>query len=290
MRYLNPLELARLKSLSLGLSRLPTEAGVTGRHRSLQKGGSHDFSQHRSYAPGDELKSLDWKLYARHDRFFVKEYREETVLSVTILLDASGSMAFGAGQAKWERACRLALALAYLVVARGDSVGLVTFNDRATDFIPNAGSVGQLQLIDSALGRARPAGKTDLPKVLESSAGRIRRRSLVALVSDLMGDSARLLKSLTAFKARKHELMVLQVLDPAEKEWTYNGPAVFESMEDGSRLSLDASFVAEAYRREFDRLLKLYETAFRRSEVPYGVFYTHKPWEEGLARLIGRRT
>lgn len=288
MRYLNPLELARLRSLSLGLARLPTETGTSGRHRSLQKGGSHDFSQHRPYAPGDELKTLDWKLYARHDRFFVREYKEETMLSVTILLDASGSMGSGKDRAKWERACRLALALSYLVVSRGDAVGLMTYNDTTVDFAPHAAAVSQLQLIDAALVRSAPAGKTDLSGVLERAAGRIRRRSLVALISDLLGDPTRLLASLKAFKARKHELMVLQVLDSAERDFAFSGPSVFESLEDGARLRLDASLIAKAYREELDRLLKLYSAAFRRSEVPYAVFYSDRPWEEDLVRLISR--
>jgi uncharacterized protein (DUF58 family) len=291
MRYLDAVALAKLKNLSLELRRLSTEGHATGRHRGRFKGFSRDFAQHRPYSPGDELKSLDWKAYARQDRFYVREYQAENLLNATLLLDASGSMGFShqGRPAKWETACRLAMALAYLVLARGDAAGLITFDVEPRQSVPPRGSLGHLEVFDALLGSLSPRGETDLGAVLEASAARIRRRSLVILISDLLGDAESILKVVKAFKARKHEVLVLQVLDPAERDFPYEGPVVFESLEESSELYCDATGLASLYREEFARRLRLYEATFHRCDISYAAFYTDRPWDEALGRLLGGR-
>lgn len=290
MKYLDGVALARLKNLRLELRRLSAEGRAAGRHRSAQKGLSHDFAQHRSYSPGDELKLLDWKVFARQDRFYVKEFQAENVLTTHVLLDASGSMLFSSDgrPAKWDHACRLALAMSYLVIAQGDAVGLSTFDVDLRDALPPRASFAHLELMDAALSKRLPGGETDLSRVLERAAARIKRRSLVVVVSDLLGDPERIAKVARALKARRHEVMILQVLDPAERDFPFDGPTLFESLENQEELFCEAGAVAELYRLEFERLLKLYEATFHRSEIAYMPFFTDQPWDVSLARCLAR--
>ncbi|MBI4678069.1 MAG: DUF58 domain-containing protein [Elusimicrobia bacterium] len=283
MKYLDPVSLARLRNLELELRRSTAWAPSPGRHSSASRGLSHDFAQHRAYAPGDELKALDWKVYARKDRFFVKEYNEERMATAHILADASGSMAFGA---KWELGCRLAMAMAYLVIARGDAAGLMTFDTAPREGVPPRSSMSQLETLDGLLERAAPGGETDLGSVLDKAAGQLKRRSVVVLVSDLLGEGKGVMAALKSLKARRHEVMVLQVLDPRERTLDFDGPVVFESLEDRSTLAVDADAVREEYVREFERSARLYEAAFRGSEISYGVFATDGRWDLALGRFL----
>ena len=291
MRYLDPVALAKLRNLTLNLRRISAEGHLTGRHRSAAKGLSHEFAQHRAYVPGDEIKALDWKVFARQERFYVRQYQSENILNGMVLLDVSGSMAYAEGgrPAKWENACRLAMAAAFLVLAEGDAVGLATFDTQPREFIPPRSSFGQLEVLNSLLGRCRASGETDLSAALEAAAARIRRRSLVVLISDLLGDSDAILKVVKALQARRHELMVLQVLDPAERDFDFSGPTVFRGLEDQRELFCDASSLQEAYREAFLRQQKLYEAGFHGAAISYMSFFTDRPWEEDLARFLGRR-
>jgi len=292
MRYLDSVALAKLRNLDLNLRRVSAEGHITGRHRSSAKGLSHEFAQHRAYVPGDEMRSLDWKVFARQERFYVREYQSENILTATILLDVSGSMAFAAGgrPAKWENACRLAMAFSYLVLCSGDAVGLATFDTQPRDYLPPRTTFGQLEVVDSLLARLRPQGETDLASALEAAAARIRRRSLVVLVSDLLGEAQSVLKVVKSLQARRHEVMVLQVLDPAERDFSFAGPAVFRSLEDGRDVFCDATALQPAYRSAFLRQQKLYEAGFRGAAVSHMSFFTDRPWAEDLARFLGRGT
>lgn len=285
MKYLDSVALAQLARLSLNSGRFASQGAASGRHRSSSRGASHEFSQHRPYAPGDELKTLDWKVYARRDRFYVREYNEETLLSASILVDTSASMGFSV---KWDFSCRLAMAMAYLVVSRGDAAGLSLFDVEPGEFISPRAAMSHLELLDAALARAVPAKKTDIGRALELAAARIKRRSLVILISDLLGEPEKNISVLKALKARKHQVMVLQVLDPRERDLDYDGPTVFEGLEDGERLLCDASRLRESYRLEFDRLMKLYETTFHRGEIAYAAFYCDRPWDAALGRFLSR--
>ncbi len=283
MKFLDSVALAKLRNFRLELRRMAAEGRASGRHRSAWRGPSHEFAQHRAYVPGDELKSLDWKVFARQDRFFVREYQAETMLTTQILLDASGSMGYGS---KWEYSCRLALALSYLVLSRGDAVGLSCFDVQPRESIPPRAQLGHLEVLDAALAARCPGEETDLPSVLERAAAQAKRRCLMILVSDLLGDPERVLQVARAVRARKHELMVLQVLDARERDFPFEGPVIFESLESQPRVFCDASAVAAAYREEISRLLRLYEAGLRAGGIAYGLFTTDQPWEGGLARLL----
>ncbi len=286
MKYLDPVGVAKLKGLDLR-RRLAVAGAGGGRHRSLLRGRSQEFAEHRAYVPGDEVKFLDWKVYARQDRFFVREHQQEDILSAAILLDRSGSMGFaGRGVAKWELACRLAMAAAFLALSKGDAAGLTTFDTEPRQDLPSRSGLAQLRLFDEALVRAAPAGETGLGAVLEKTAARLKRRCLVILISDLLGNPAEIVAVLKALRARRHEALVLQVLDPRERDLDYDGSVVFEDLENGRLLPCEPGPLKDAYRAEFARMLRLYQSSFHRAEIPYLPFFTDVPWDLSLGRLL----
>lgn len=288
MKYLDALVLARLKTLRFDLRRHRAEGHLGGRHQGTRRGFSQEFAEHRAYATGDELKRLDWKVYARTDRLFVKEYHEEKSLKTYILVDSSGSMAYRgkSAESKWEAACRLAMCAAYLVSAQGDAAGLVTFDTKKRAFLPPRRSFEHIELMDKTLAETRPGGETDLSGVLTSVAAGLPRRSMLLLVSDLLGDAERVAETVRAFRARRHKVYALQVLDPRERDFDFEGPLVLESLEDASDLRVEASLVKASYQEAFARQQRLYEAGFHRAGVRHEVFYTDLPWEAPLARLV----
>lgn len=291
MKFLDPVSLAKIKNLRFQFRRLVVEGHLSGVHRSAVRGFSQEFAEHREYVPGDELKFLDWKVYARKDRFFVKEYHEEKSLRTYILVDASGSMGFSsAGRPpKWDYACRLAVGMAYCILARSDAVGLMCFSEKASAFLPPRSQMFHLEFLDGVLGRAAPGGPTRLAKVLSEFAAGLPRRSLLVVVSDLLGDPEGNLALFKALRAQKHELMVLQVLDPDERDLPWEGPVQFKDLESAAELRCEVGPLREDYRQAFQHMLRLYETTCHGSEVGYEACFTHRPWEEALTRFLGRQ-
>jgi uncharacterized protein (DUF58 family) len=288
MRYLDALALAQLDRLRLGLGRHRVEGSLSGRHRSLRRGYAQEFAEHRPYALGDEIKRLDWKVYARKERFFVKEYQEEKSLKTFVLLDASGSMAFASGgrPPKFDHACRLAMAVSYLALVQGDAAGLCVFDAAERSSLPARRGLDHLQRMDALLSDCSPGGETDLPAVLRRIASRAPRRSLVVLVSDLIGEPRALVEMAKALRARRHEVFVLQVIDPSERDLDFDGPVLFESLEGRGRLRCESSLVRDSYRALFEARERLYEASFARSGIRYRVHSTDLPWEPALARLL----
>lgn len=285
MRWLDPADLARLRALGLSPRRPAAAAAAAGRHRALGRGFSRDFAQHRAYAPGDEARAIDWKAYARLDRFYVREYRAEDRFPLAVLVDATGSMGFSGGgrPAKLDLARRLAAALAWLALAQGDEAGLVPLGGGA-GLPPRAGAV-QLAAFDDALTALSPAG-SGFASALESAAESLPRRALSIVISDLMGDTARVLKALRRLSAGRREIRVIRVVDPAERDFPFEGPLRVESLE-GGEILVDAGEAAAAYRAAFLQQDEAYRVSLRRAGVPYAVASTDAPWHSALARLLG---
>lgn len=189
---------------------------------------------------------------------------------------------------KWDHACRLAMALAYLILAKGDAVGLIPFNVEPLDGLPPRASFSQLEAIDSALAKRRPEGETDLGKVLERAGARVRRRSLVILISDLLSKPRHVIQVVKALRARRHELLVLQVLDPQEKDFRFEGYSLFDGLEGGPALYCDPTALRRAYVQQFEKGLRLYEASFHRSNIGYALFMTDRPWDSVLAQFLTR--
>jgi uncharacterized protein (DUF58 family) len=290
MKWLDSASQARLKGLALSPRRASGISGAPGKHRTLARGHSRDFSQHRPYSYGDESRSIDWKAYARLDRFYVKEYRAEDRIPVFVLLDRSGSMAYaGDGRpSKFDLGRRLAAAIAWLALAQGDEAGLVTFATDAKLALPPRAGAAQFGAFDEALSEASPGEETDLAKAIEAAAEALPRRGLVVLISDLMGDTAGALKAVKTLAARRHEVLVVRTLDPDERDFPYEGPCVMEGLEGGAPLFIDAREAAPAYRAAFARQADAYAGSLRRAGLPYAVAETGGHWEAALGRLLSR--
>jgi uncharacterized protein (DUF58 family) len=287
MRFLDQNDINRIAHLQVRV-RYVVEGALAGLHASSQKGHSLEFAQHREYAPGDELRRIDWKVFGRADRFFVKQYQDETNLRAYIALDASGSMGFAAGgrMTKLAYGTTLAAALAYLLLRQGDAAGLGVFDESFRFSVPAAHQLAHLERLFGKLEDLAAGGETDLAAVLADLGRHIRRRSLVVVISDLMGDAAGVARALRYIRSRHHEVIVLQVLDPDEIRFPYEGERSFVHLENGERVPADAGAIAREYRRAFDRFLAGYTSAFRQAGIAYHRVTTEVPLDAALGRCL----
>lgn len=241
----------RLGNLSI-TARQAVESVLAGQHRSVRRGLSVEFAGHREYQPGDDLRHLDWLVWARSDRYDIRQYEEETKLRATIILDTSGSMGYGSARiSKIEFARSLSAALGFLMVRQSDAVGLVTCDTAPREFLPPGSTMGHFLKVLAALENAKPGGETSLGPVLEEIAGRITRRGLVILVTDAFDDPEALLKSIHYLRFRKQEVRLFQILDPQEGVFPFKGVIEFVGLENEPRLKLDGDRVRAHYREVF---------------------------------------
>jgi uncharacterized protein (DUF58 family) len=229
-------------------ARLVVEGYVSGVHKSPYKGFSVEFAEHREYAPGDDLRYLDWKVFGKTDRYYIKQYEEETNLVCHVVLDTSESMDFGtAGVRKFDYAMTVAAALSYLIVGQHDAAGLVTFDDKVRKVLPPGSHGGHLRRIFETLEKVQPGGKTSIGAVLTQVSEQIRKRGLVVLVSDLVGDVDDVLRGLRRLRGHKHDVIVLQVLDPAECDFPFDQMTLFEGLEEFPDLLADPKSLRKTY-------------------------------------------
>ena len=225
-------------------------------HRSPHHGASVEFAEHKEYAPGDEIKHIDWKAYGKFDKYYVKRFEEETELRAYLLIDSSASMGYrGAGVSKLDYARMLAASLAYLLLKQQDQVGMVAFGERLRGYLPPRARSGHLDDLLTALDGVEPQGRTDLPRALAYLSEVAQRRALVVLFSDLLGsrtDEVRHL--LRGLRARKHDVVVFHLLDKDELTLPFEGTTIFESMEDERKLLAEPGDVRKAYLAELDAL------------------------------------
>jgi uncharacterized protein (DUF58 family) len=288
-RFLDPTTVSKLATMELR-ARLVVEGFVTGLHRSPYKGFSVEFAEHRQYMPGDPLKHIDWNVYGKTDRFYIKEYEEETNLRGYVLLDASASMAYGStGISKLEYARYLAAALIYLMLKQQDSVGLLVFDERVRDFFPPRSNPKQLHLLLSELDRAEPSASTDIGLVLHELAKRVRKRGLIILISDLLDDPREVVPGLKHFRHLKHEVVVFHVLDPRETEFGFDSDATFRDMETGELMTTEPFSI----RRDYVRAVDYWKAELRRECAESGVDYvpvlTSTPYDRALFSYLEKR-
>src|SRR5918996_6270326 len=247
--YFDPKVLASISNLYLR-ARWVVEGMISGIHKSRAKGFSVEFEAHREYSPGDEIRRIDWKALGKFDRYFIKEYEDETNLRAYLLLDSSASMNYASdGVTKFDYACTLTASLAYLILKQQDAAGLVTFSNRIESFIPPKAKRDYLTQILHALENRGAAGETDVGRILEDIAGQIKRRGLVILVSDLLDEPKQILKGLRLFRFKGNDVIVFHLLDPAELELPFDGNILFEDMEASDlRVVADPRAIRETYR------------------------------------------
>jgi uncharacterized protein (DUF58 family) len=288
--YLDPATLARLGTLELK-ARTIVEGFLTGLHRSPFKGFSVEFAEYRQYLPGDDLATLDWKVYARTDRHFIKKYEEETNLDCHILIDVSASMGYGSGDVtKLQYGSFLAAALAFLMNRQRDAVGLITFDDKIVTRLAPSARGGQRMSVLIALDRLALGAKTNVAKPLNDLAAAIRKRGLVVLISDLLDDADRVVQGLKHFRYRGTEVIVFHVLDRAELEFPFQQPARFRDLESRDEVVAVPGAVREQYLQAMTDLQERYRRELRLAGIDYVLLDTSLPLETALmAYLLTRR-
>ena len=290
-RFLEPAALARVKNLALA-ARGVVEGFVSGLHASPYKGFSVEFAEHRKYSPGDNPRHLDWRILGRTDRLYVKQYEEETNLRAQILLDTSGSMAYGPGPGvtKLEYGSYLTAVLAYLMMRQQDAVGLTTFDTQVRLDMPARSSPRHFDEMMHQLEAVRPGGTTDLGATLNRLADRFKRRCLIVLISDLYGDLDAVDRSLHHFRHKRHEVIVFHVFDKAEVEFPFREVASFVDLETGERLQVDPAYVRDDYRRQVEGFIERYRRLCADCQIDYVQTDTSVPYDFMLSRYLAKRT
>lgn len=285
--FLSPAELQKISNLQV-VARLVVEGVYAGLHRSPHKGFSIEFAQHRQYVQGDEIRRLDWKVFGKTDRFYIREFEEETNLRATILLDLSGSMSYGhAAPHKAEYARRLAAALAYLMLQQRDTVGLVTFDTKIRRYIPPRSGVAHLRVLMDELQQSQTGGETELSDVFHELIPRIHRRGLLVILSDGFGDVKELISALAHFRFAKHEVMFFQILDRDEMEFPFKQWTKFESLElaEEHRL-IDPAQFRSVYLDNLRQFQDELSTGCHRHRIDHIPMLTDTPYAEALAKYL----
>jgi len=287
--FLNAEEMHKLDRLVL-LSRYVVEGNLAGTHRSPLKGASSEFADHKMYGIGDDLKHMDWKVLGRTDRYYVKRFQDETNLRVYIALDRSHSMSYGSGGVtKFDFACRLAAALAYVVIKTRDSAGLFLFSDKLDFELEPRNSLNHLNNLLKGLQQKRPAAGTRVAETLHQIAGAVRKRGLIIVISDLLDDEHEIALALAHFRKRLHDVIVFHVLDPAELELNFSKGYEFEDLETLERITADPRALAKEYRRIFNEFLEQYRRACEGLKIDYRLARTDQSAEAYIRAYLEER-
>jgi uncharacterized protein (DUF58 family) len=288
-RYLDPLTLAKVRSLELQ-ARLIVEGYLSGMHKSPYHGFSVEFAQHREYVPGDDIRHVDWKVYGRTGRYFLKQYEEETNLVCWLLLDISESMQYRSGkESKYDHACLAAAALAYLVLHQQDSVGLVTFDDQVRHFLKPSSQPSHLREMVYLMNQGAAREKTRLAPIFHDLAERINRRAIIVVLSDLFDDPAELLAGLKHLRHKRHEVVIFHVLDPAELEFPFQQATLFRGLEQFPDLLTDPRTLRQGYLNEVQAYLTELQHGCRGQNIDYVQLRTDKNLGVALSSYLGQR-
>ncbi len=287
--YLDPRTLAQVRGLELQ-ARLVVEGYLSGMHRSPHHGFAVEFAQHREYAPGDDLKHIDWKVYGRTERYYLKQYEQDTNLIVWLLLDASQSMAYGSGPVtKYNYAGMAAASLAYLILQQSDSVGLALFDAQVRRFLRPSGQPSQLKELVVALGDGPGATPTKLGPVLHEVAARARQRGLVMLFSDLFDDVPAIVSGLQHLRYERHEVVVFHVLDPAEVDFPFEDATLFRGLEIPAELLTDPRGLRQGYLDELHKFQDELRRGCRGLNIDLVPLRTDQSLGVALARYLAHR-
>ncbi|MBN1345529.1 MAG: DUF58 domain-containing protein [Phycisphaerae bacterium] len=290
-KYLDPRVLAKIAALDLR-ARLVVQGYVSGRHRSPYRGFSVEFAEHREYSQGDDLKHLDWKVFGRTDKYYIKQYEEETNLNCVMLLDCSESMAYrsdDAGMTKHEYATAIAASLAYLALQQQDSVGLAAFDRQITRFLHPSNNPGHWKTLIHEMQAAVGPGKTGLRSVMDDLAERLPRRTLVVVLSDLFDDPDEIVRGLKHLRYRRHEVIVFQIMDHAELEFPFRAATLFEGLEGTGELMVEPRALRKRYLDELRRFTDTLRAQCRNMHMDYEVVDTSHPLDDVLTTYLATR-
>jgi len=289
-KYLDPESLSRLKNLTLAARRV-VEGFFAGMHRSPHRGFSVEFAEHREYTPGMDPRHVDWRVFGRRDKLYVKQYEEETNFRCYVLLDKSASMSYksGAKHSKLEYASYLAASLAYLMAFQHDSVGLITYDSGVRDMVPPRQGPGHLRALMEKLENTAAGGETSLSVTFHELAERIKRRALIVVISDLFDDPEPLIAALKHFRHKKHEVIVLQTLDPAELTFPFDDITRIEDLENHREVTSDPRAFRKAYLEELARFLDKIRAGCLSAQIDYCLADTNEPFATFLGNYLARR-
>jgi uncharacterized protein (DUF58 family) len=289
-QFLDPAIVARLGTLELK-ARTIVEGFLSGLHRSPFKGFSVEFAEYRQYIPGDDLSTIDWKVYARSDRYYVKKFEDETNVDCHVMLDVSGSMGYGSGaMTKFEYGACLAASLAYLMNRQRDAVGLAAFDDRIVDMLPASARGGHLRAVLLTLERLRLGKETNVSKPLHQLADSLTKRGMVILISDLLDDPAEVIRGLKHFQFRGTDVIVFQVLDPDEIDFPFARATRFEDLETREEIMAVPAVVRAHYLKEIGALIDRYRRELGGSGIDYHLLTTAEPLEMALLSYLSTRS
>ncbi len=288
-RYLDPLTLSKIRNMEL-ISRFAVQGFFQGLHKSPFYGLSVEYSDHRPYIQGDEIKFIDWKAYARTDHLNIKRFRQETNVQCHLLIDTSESMGYGSGAVrKIDYACYLAAALTYLMLLQNDGVGLVLFNERIRVRIPAKSQGNQLHPILLALSHITPELKTDIPSALHQVADSVTRRGIIILISDLINDPDEVIRGLSHLRHMKHDVIVFQVLDDSELQLNFSDMTEFRDSESDARLRVFPESIRDEYQARVAAFVENYRQACGRGEIDFCGLNTSTPLDRALLTYLERR-
>ena len=288
-RFLDPQTIGRIDRLELRARRV-VEGFLAGMHRSPYFGHSVEFLQHREYTWGDDIRDVDWKVWAKQDRFYVKQYEEDTNLRAALLVDASASMEYGNGPLnKFAYGATLAASLGYLLLRQQDAVGCLTFDDQVRAAVPQRTKRNHLDSIVQALDGSRPEQKTDLAEILHRAAETYPRRGLMIIVSDLLVPREGFFKGLRLLRSRGHDVMVFHVMDDDELDFQFKGPTRFDAMEEGSRLRCNPRALREGYLEALGKFLDEVRRGCAAQSIDYTLLRTSQRLDAGLSAYLSNR-
>ncbi|PIE22811.1 MAG: DUF58 domain-containing protein [Planctomycetota bacterium] len=286
--YLDPKVLDQIKRLDLR-ARLVVEGFVAGMHKSPYRGYSVEFAQHREYVPGDDIRFLDWKVFGKSDRLYVKEFEEETNLKAHIFLDQSESMSYGSERRKFDYAATMAASLGFLIQQQADSVALELFDEGLLTQIPPSNSRAQVNKILKALSEAQPSGKTKIGRVLNELAEKQVRKGLVIVISDLFDEPEEILAALKHLRHRGQDVLLFHVLDRDEVDFPFQRMTLFEGMEAMPELLCDPKSLREAYLAEVQAFEEQVRKGCQAQKVDYQRVITDQPLDVVLTTYLARR-
>ena len=290
-KYLDPKILARLKGLRLR-ARLIVEGYVSGVHRSPFHGFSIEFAEHREYAPGDDLRYLDWKVFGRTDKYYLKQFEEETNLICYLLLDTSESMRYrspAAAMSKLEYAQCAAASLAYLILQQQDSVGLVTFDQEIRALVRASSNPSHMEQLVQVMEQSPPERKTATGAIFHELAERLKKRGIIIVLSDLFDDVDAMMAGLKHLRHRRHEVVLLHVLDPAELDFPFQQPTLFRGLEQLPDVLTEPRALRRAYLREFNGFIRRLKQGCRMQQIDYAQMRTDESLEVALSSYLGSR-
>ena len=288
--FLDPAVVARLGTLELK-ARTIVEGFLSGLHRSPFKGFSVEFAEYRQYIPGDALSTIDWKVYARSDRYYVKKFEEETNLDCHVMLDVSNSMSYGSGpMTKFEYGACLAASIGYLMNRQRDAIGLTAFDENIVSMLPSSSRPGHLRAVLLTLDRLKPGHKTNVSKPLHQLADTLVKRGMVVLISDLLDDPEEVIRGLKHFQFRGNDVIVFHVLDPHETEFPFERATRFEDLETDEEIMAVPGAVRDHYLKEIGGLMEHYRRVLGASGIDYVLLSTRQPLELALLAYLSTRS